>query len=66
MQTQTQTQTQQQTQQQTQIKKKKLGPNDKCFCGSELKFKKCCSNLDKFADGQEKSSENILICKDAF
>ncbi len=29
-------------------KKKKIGRNDPCPCGSGLKFKKCCMNKDKY------------------
>ena len=23
----------------------KIGNNEKCYCGSELKYKKCCKNI---------------------
>lgn len=47
---------------------KKVGRNDKCPCGSNLKFKKCCesklSNNNKFkeSEGTESISEQLLYC----
>lgn len=47
---------------------KKVGRNDKCPCGSDLKFKKCCesklSNTNKFkqSEGTNSISEQLLYC----
>lgn len=50
-----------------QIKTKKVGANEKCPCESGLKYKKCCAkpNLTRTVNN-EKSSEKILTCIDAF
>ena len=36
-----------------------LGPNDKCVCGSEKKYKKCCASLVK---RMRYSGASILTC----
>ena len=47
---------------------KKIGRNNKCPCGSDIKYKKCCLKSDtikeieekeKYIEGHEYSSENI-------
>lgn len=41
----------------TEIKIKNIGRNDKCHCGSKIKYKKCC--LDKDNSKQKIPSRNI-------
>jgi hypothetical protein len=49
----------------------KLGPNDKCHCNSDKKYKKCCFLKDeqakqeeklKYTNGQETSSNKMTFC----
>ena len=35
----------------TAVKRKKVGPNDPCPCGSGLKYKKCCMAKDMKGNG---------------
>lgn len=45
--------------------KQRIGRNDKCFCGSNLKFKHCCWNkyinelIDKFSGESPELSEYL-------
>jgi hypothetical protein len=48
----------------------KLGRNDKCYCGSEKKYKNCCLNndntnkqkeIDKYENGHAPNTENMKI-----
>jgi hypothetical protein len=47
---------------------KKVGRNDKCLCGSDLKFKKCCeskqssNNKFKICEGTNSVSDSLLYC----
>jgi hypothetical protein len=47
-------------------KEKKMCPNDKCNCGSNIKFKKCCGGPNRYEIGQKNSSKDILFCIEAF
>ena len=49
----------------------KIGRNDKCFCGSDKKYKNCClekaeemkrQELEKYELGQSESCEDAQIC----
>ncbi len=49
----------------------KIGVNDKCRCGSDKKYKKCCMKLDqdkiakenlKYTEGQTEHSDKIKFC----
>ena len=49
----------------------KTGPNDKCPCNSDKKYKKCCYMKDeqkkqeqelKYIDGQTESSNKMKFC----
>jgi hypothetical protein len=43
----------------------KIKPNDKCYCMSGLKYKKCCLNkkeVSKYETGQKDSSEKVKSC----
>ena len=49
----------------------KLGPNEKCHCKSDKKYKKCCFLIDeknkqneilKYSNGQETSSNKMKFC----
>jgi hypothetical protein len=51
----------------------KLGRNDKCYCGSEKKYKKCClsndinikqNEINKFENGHETNTENMKIVRE--
>lgn len=35
------------------LPKRRIGPNDKCLCGSGLKYKKCCKEKTRYRVGPE-------------
>jgi hypothetical protein len=44
-------------------KEKKIGRNDKCICGSNIKYKKCC--LVKEMENRKKQIETMRKAEDA-
>lgn len=42
------------------VSEKKPGRNEPCICGSGLKYKKCCGDMDKFKIQEEENGSIIL------
>ena len=45
---------------------KKIGVNDKCFCGSDKKYKKCCFTKTEFYKESEMMTNSLTILQEQF